>query len=240
MRRLDQTARIYRGPSAAPVSPPFFYGPSAYGQDTRRHDDRPTLMMHTDDSSGRPPVVPGAPWADLVAPQDQPPLSPAETYLHVQHGWDLPGQEPERPSRMLVYLLVALMILVALLAIGFTLQRQNVLPAGVPILGKDSGVAACQQIANGATPTGMDANAEFTAADYRKARQVFADSRYPAIRDNGTRLLDLAWQIGGAAKSSDDLAGALMFMNELSQAYTGLAGGCADHGITIPAMTGGN
>jgi hypothetical protein len=92
-------------------------------------------------------------------------------------------------------------------------------------------VAACEAIAKGQPP--VHTSGIMTEADYRKAREVFADSRYPSIRDNGVRLMDLAWQAQGMGKNN---LGVLALMGGISDAYSGLAGGCAAEGYTIPSL----
>ena len=151
------------------------------------------------------------------------------------HTWEPEGSER---SVWIVPVIAAIIIAATLAALGFGVQRMNWLPAAVPLIGKDSGVAACELIAGGgALGDRQDISAEMTEEQYRQARKPFADSRYPAIRDNGTRIIDLAWQVQQAGDGGE-LAGALMFMTALGDAYAGLAGGCAEHGYTIPALAG--
>lgn len=125
-----------------------------------------------------------------------------------------------------------------LIACGFLIQRANLLPAAVPVIGKDTGVAACQVIADGKSTQGKLATrgSKMTEIEYRQARSVFEDSRYPKIRDNGTSLLDYAWQLQVMTASGGDPVAAVPLVQPLAQAYTGLAGGCADHGYTIPVL----
>lgn len=128
----------------------------------------------------------------------------------------------QRPSRMM--LLIGLAMVLTALVIG----------AGLffTFTGQDSGVAACQAIAEGKAADGsaVTAGATMSEAEYRKVRAVFADSVHPGIRDNGTKVIDLAWQI----QQNPDAA--LLVASDLTRAYTGLAGACAEQGYVIPAL----
>lgn len=148
--------------------------------------------------------------------------------------WESPGTPPwitatgghrrkdQRPSRLVLWiglsLVLALVVIVAILVLTFT--------------GQDSGVAACQAIAGGKAADGSatTAGATMTEAEYRRVRGVFEDSAYPEIRDNGTKVIDLAWQLQQSPDS------ALLVASDLTRAYTGLAGACAEHGHVIPAL----
>jgi Spy/CpxP family protein refolding chaperone len=161
-----------------------------------------------------------------------------------------PGQppwEPEKPStltRLMPFFIVLGMLLLLLALFGVIAQRTNTLPQWVPLIGKDTGVAACEAIANQgnlrgvADQDGAGPGTRMTESEYRQIRDIFADSRYPSIRDNGTRMADYAWQLQaiGADKDAEAALAALPLLQPMTQAYAGLAGGCADHGYTIPAL----
>lgn len=124
---------------------------------------------------------------------------------------------------------------VALSALGFVVQRNNLLPVGVPILGKDSGIAACEAMASKASkPVVNESKAPGTAEQFAQLRGVFADSRYPEIRENGTKFVDVVRQVTALGEDSG-MAG-LVFIGPLTESYSGLASACADHGYTIPAL----
>jgi hypothetical protein len=97
---------------------------------------------------------------------------------------------------------------------------------------QDSGVAACRAIAEGKAADGSKATAgaKMTKIDYQEVRKIFADSGVPEIRDNGTRFIDLSWQL----QQSPDTE--LLISSDMTRAYTGLAGACAAHGYVIPAL----
>lgn len=183
---------------------------------------------------GPPPSVP--PWADLAAQHGW------TTARHEDQGdgrpWTSPGTPPwvaeRRADKRVVLAVVLFLLTVLVFALGIIVQHLNILPVGVPLIGKDSGVAACQAIAEGNSPTGA-AGQTMTQDQYVELRGVFADSRYPAIRDNGAALIDVAWQIQGLG--TDPGLGILVYVQQMTSAYSGLTGGCAEHGYTLPALT---
>lgn len=171
-----------------------------------------------------PPIIPGRNTASTP-----PPMRPNAEYLAAQHGWSEDGNR----RNWTVLLVLSAILLALVIAIGFAVQRLNLLPAGVPLIGKDSGVAACEAMAAGRKPVERSGEA-MSAKEYRAVRGVFADSSYPAIRDNGVRMVDLAYQLQGL--EATDLVAALTYVQPLTQAYAGLTGGCAAVGYTIPAL----
>jgi hypothetical protein len=145
---------------------------------------------------------------------------------------------PERNSRLLPVLLIVLVVVtvVTVAALGALARHKNLLPTSVPLIGKDSGVAACESIVKEGELIETSGKDRMTADEYREARAIFGDSRYPAIRENGVKIIDIAWQLGN---SGEDGAGLLMYATSLSDAYAGLTGGCAEVGYTLPPLTGG-
>jgi hypothetical protein len=134
-----------------------------------------------------------------------------------------------------VWILVAV-VFVAIL--GITARATGVLPYWVPLVGQDSGVAACEAIAASGGAK-VDGGAGRNATDVEKIRAVralFADSRHEDIGVNGVALMDLSVQIM-AAEQAPDLS-ALALMGPFTTAYAGLAGGCAERGFIIPPMGG--
>jgi len=212
-----------------PVSPPVVAGPP--GQPEPDHltgEVDPALVEGWE--TGQLPV-----WADLAAQHGW-----SRTGRHEDRGdgrpWTSPGEPPwgsqagaasPWPLRLTLAALVAVVVFLA----GLLVQRMNWLPVGVPLIGKDSGYAACEAIHEGKAP--VKAKGIMTLDQYRQAREVFADSRYEAIRSNGTKLMDLAWQAQGMG---DNNLGVLALMGGVADAYSGLAGGCASVGITIPSL----
>lgn len=177
-------------------------------------------------SPTKPPYVPGRSvypaqvpaWADITAqytlPHTDGPAVPP---------WPI---EPTRKnSQRALWLVLIILTLLVLEAAGYLVQRNS----------GDTGVAACKAMATGQGPGGKDAD-NWSAADYAQARQIFADSSYPAIRDNGTLLVDLTWQMKGLGEGD---FGLLAFVGPFTNAYAGLSGGCAEVGYTLPPL-GGN
>ena len=85
-----------------------------------------------------------------------------------------------------------------------------------------------------------------TEAEYRELRGVFEDSRYNDIRDHGTKLMDVVWQMsqaidqqGGAdAEDGASLGAALAYMQPLMTHMTGLQSACADQGVIVNLKNG--
>jgi hypothetical protein len=166
--------------------------------------------------------VPGG-YIPSASPFAQPPSYP-------------PPPAPPSHKRIPTVLLVVLaaLALVILTVAGVVVRSQNLLPAGVPVLGMDSGVAVCKAIHEKKKPAPATVGDELTQVEYREFRQVFADSRYPAIRDNGVKLIDNVWQIQAIPEGEE--MGALAYVGALTSAYAGLSGGCAEVGYAIPPL----
>ena len=186
---------------------------------------------------GPVPVVAG-PWDTAAAWGAAAPLPEADN-TSTERLWISPGVAPWAPGHRRkgwprsTWLGLAAILLGVLAIAGFAVQRSNLLPAGVPVIGMDSGVAACKAISSGTKPTGS--GEQVSQDKYREMRSVFADSRYPAIRDNGVKLIDTAWQI--QAIPAGEEMGALVYIGAFTGAYAGLSGGCAEQGYTIPPLS---
>ncbi|AEB42647.1 hypothetical protein VAB18032_07635 [Micromonospora maris AB-18-032] len=99
---------------------------------------------------------------------------------------------------------------------------------------EDSGVAACKAMSEGRQPDGSEdagEDAKLTEAQYREARKVFEDSRHEKIREHGTALMDIVWQVD--QMNDDEALGALAFMGPLGTHMTGLQTACADQGVIL-------
>lgn len=169
----------------------------------------------------------------MTYPSQQPPRAPyVPGTMPPNADWRPP--RPESNSRLPVLLVVLLVVtLVTVAALGALARRENLLPKSVPLIGKDSGVAACEAIVNGGELIKPSREDRMTPAEYREARAIFGDSRYPAIRENGIKIIDIAWQLGNSDEAG---AGLLMYATSLSDAYAGLTGGCAEVGYTLPPL----
>jgi hypothetical protein len=147
--------------------------------------------------------------------------------------------DARRRVRRGLILVVGLMVVAVIIGMAVAVQRVNALPASVPLIGKDTGLAACEAAASGKDIRGEEKqgtpDAVMTEQQYRQARAIFADSRYAEIRDPGVQMIDLMWQVQAVMKTEDGMA-ALTLVQPLTRAYTELAGGCAKHGHIIPAL----
>ncbi len=162
-------------------------------------------------------------YSQPAAPADEPGRYPSVQPPH-----------PRRP-RWLVPTVAAAAAAIAITAGALLVIRATgAAPTGTPLIGEDSGVAACKAIAADNKMAGDNKDDTFTEAEYRQIRKQFADSGDQAIRDNGTKIIDLAWQM--QSMDDDDGLAALPLIGELTSAYAGLTGGCAAHGITIPPL----
>lgn len=143
---------------------------------------------------------------------------------------------PQR--RVPVFWIVTIGLLVTLLAAG--IRVNNILPASVPLIGMDSGVAVCKAIDETGEAVGQAPVAATDLDKIREIRAMFADSRYEDIRLNGVAMMDLSAQFvqmqGDPADS--DLGTALALVGPMMTANAGLAGGCREHGYEIPALGG--
>lgn len=158
----------------------------------------------------------GQVYGQPVSPAQWPPASPALS----------PVRRPWWP-----YALLAVAVLV--LAGGlWTAYTKN-------LIFKDSGIKACEALRDGNSAIKNNgSNDKLTESQYRQMRAIFEDSRYDDIRDHGTKLMDVIWQmsqaVGDNSGASDDgsaLGAAMMYLQPLSEHMTGLQSACADQGI---------
>ena len=188
----------------------------------------------SNDVNPNTPVVPGYPSpAETAAAWDGYRAPWADQAPSMEQVWNGPGHR--RPRNWTTLLILGALIVAFLVAAGTIVRHQNVLPASVPVIGMDSGVAACKAISEGAQPTGANTGAQVSEDQYRKLRAIFADSRYPDIRDNGVELIDVAWQIQSIPQGEE--MSALIYIGTFTSSYAGLSGGCAARGYTIPALS---
>lgn len=122
---------------------------------------------------------------------------------------------------------IALCVLIGIAAFALGAAAKVVYRTYGPGAAPDSGVQACKQLRD--TPINQKGKQPLTEKRYRDLRDKFQGSHDAAIRDNGTKLVDLAWQIG------QDESKALVYMGPLMTAVTGLQTACANQGVTLPA-----
>lgn len=165
----------------------------------------------------------------IVQPYSGP---PAAASPGVMYGGQLPaGDQPDRGLRFLIIGVAALTVV----AVGAAAWV-----APVVYEATDSGIRACKAMRDGKnfsggpqSTTGLDGLPE---QRYRELRDIFANSRYDNIREHGTKLIDLAWQLS----KSDKDAGLemLAYVGPVMEHSTGLQSACADHGIIVDLRKG--
>ncbi|HZM79567.1 MAG TPA: hypothetical protein VFC19_27870 [Candidatus Limnocylindrales bacterium] len=117
--------------------------------------------------------------------------------------------------------------------------------------GKDPGIAACEGMRD--APKTLASIAPNTASlddpkvaealkkipdAYRELRARFQGSRYPAIRDSGTRFADASMKVLTTQHAPEDYEGMFTDLAEQGQAYKDLHDACAAQGIQIPVGPG--
>lgn len=97
----------------------------------------------------------------------------------------------------------------------------------------DTGLAACKAVRDGGKLQGTSSNVDKTMTEdtYRQARKIFQDSRYGDIRQAGTKLIDVVWQVTQLGPNPG--FGALLYLGQLTGAITDFEGACANHGVVI-------
>lgn len=200
-------------------------------------NDRSALF----ETGGYVPVIPGPLDTAAIWGASRENQVPSEGRPHLSPG--RPPWEPEeikgrRPIHLIA--IVAGLVLIVASVFGVVAQRSNVLPQWVPLIGKDSGIAACEAMAGGDKLTtlnegdGRVRDSTMSEREYREIRGVFTGSRYPEIRTNGQQLIDYAWQL--QSLGPDAGLAALPLVGPIQQAYAGLSGGCSEQGHDIPAF----
>ncbi|MGK5741771.1 hypothetical protein [Micromonospora sp. URMC 103] len=99
---------------------------------------------------------------------------------------------------------------------------------------EDSGVAACKAMRDGTSVVGDDkrgSDDKLTEAEYREVRELFEDSRHDKIREHGTALMDVVWQVSQLPEGQE--MGALAFMGPLTTHMSGLQTACADQDVIV-------
>ncbi|WP_204036387.1 hypothetical protein [Micromonospora qiuiae] len=134
---------------------------------------------------------------------------------------------PAKPSRKPI--IVAVLAAVAVLAVG---------AIGYAVwdgfIREDPGVAACKAMADGKQADGSAKTSDddkLTEAEYREVRKVFEDSRHDKIREHGTALMDIVWQVDQLPE--DQEFGALAFLAPMGTHISGLQTACADQGVIV-------
>ncbi|MEJ3742297.1 hypothetical protein WEI85_03235 [Actinomycetes bacterium KLBMP 9797] len=126
---------------------------------------------------------------------------------------------------------------IALLASAAVVGLVGVATVGIAIYSAvtpDSGIVACEAIrdedqasADDDTPT-LDDD-ELTEEEYRELREQFEDSTHADIREHGTKLVDVVWQVEQLPEGQE--VAALGFLGPLTEHARGLQAACGRQGI---------
>ncbi|AYF26840.1 hypothetical protein CSH63_05085 [Micromonospora tulbaghiae] len=134
--------------------------------------------------------------------------------------------EPSRRKPLLIAIGAALvMLLLAAIAIGVY----------EGFIKEDSAVAACKSLrdckkADGGEK-GSDDEDKLTETEYRNARKLFEDSRHEKLREHGTALIDITWQVSNLPEGQE--TGALAFVSAMGTHMASLQTACADQGVIV-------
>ncbi|WP_327643682.1 hypothetical protein [Micromonospora zamorensis] len=158
------------------------------------------------------------------APQ-QWPNPPVDTHGH-------PGQvappPPVKSSRTPLIVAGAAFITVLVLGVGGWAVYDR-------FIKEDPGIAACKAMAADknidGSPKTSGEDDKLTEAEYREARKIFEDSRYEKIREHGTALMDIAWQVDQMPDGEN--GGALALLGPMGTHVSGLQTACADEGYIV-------
>lgn len=124
---------------------------------------------------------------------------------------------------------------IALIATGAVVGLVSVATLGIAIYGAvtpDSGIVACEAIRDAelTSVNGDDPGSnEMTEDEYRELRDQFEDSVHEDIREHGTKLVDVVWQVEQIPDGQE--VAALGFLGPLTEHATGLQAACARQGI---------
>ncbi|SCL22463.1 hypothetical protein [Micromonospora inyonensis] len=205
---------VTSGPDHAAV-PPQPAGPDHVG---------PPSQPAGPDHVGSPPQPAGS---------DQAAVPPQPTHPEVPPGFvpadgAAPFGEPA-PGPLAAYR-------VPLVAAGAVLGLLLAVVAGTGIyqaVKEDSGITACKAMAaggEGEKPVD-EGDDELSEAEYKKLREQFADSDHEKIREHGTALIDIVWEV--SKMEGDEAAGALAYIGPMSTHMAGLKTACANEGIQV-------
>ncbi|MDG4840820.1 hypothetical protein O7631_30200 [Micromonospora sp. WMMD967] len=174
-----------------------------------------------------PQQQPAQPYAQASPAQPAPqqwPNPPVDTHGH--HGQETPP--PARSSHTFLIVAGAAVVAVLVLGVGGWAVYDR-------FIKEDSGIAACRAMAedkniDGTAKTSGEDD-KLTEAEYREARKIFEDSRHDKIREHGTALMDIAWQVD--QMPDGETGGALALLGPMGTHVSGLQTACADEGYIV-------
>ncbi|MGY0002812.1 hypothetical protein [Micromonospora sp. I033] len=125
-----------------------------------------------------------------------------------------------------------------IVALGAALAVLLLATAGLAVyegfIKEDSGVAACKAMRDGTSAVADDKSGgddKMTEAEYREVRELFEDSRHEKLREHGTALVDIVWQVSNLPEGQE--MGALAFIGPMGTHVAGLQTACADQGVIV-------
>lgn len=124
-------------------------------------------------------------------------------------------------------MLIGLGTIVAVLIIG---------PHG----GTDSGVKACQTMAENAKHPKASNNEHMTESSYHESRVRFENSSYADIKVAGQNLVDTIYKADKASQApsdDEDLGGTFALLSTLQNNWAALQVACANHDVDLPALS---
>ncbi|WP_319462878.1 hypothetical protein [Micromonospora sp. RTP1Z1] len=175
----------------------------------------------TDPHHTQQPEQPYQQGAPAYPPQQYQPAGPVQPPAHT------PPAPAASPNRKQIIVAVAAAVAVLMLtAAGLAVYEG--------FIKEDSGVAACKAMRDGKKMDGSpkaSGDDKLTEKEYRAARKVFEDSRYADIREHGTGLVDIAWQVQQLGDGQE--MGALAFIGPMGTHVSGLQTACANQGVIV-------
>ncbi len=129
---------------------------------------------------------------------------------------------PGRINRSIFFAGLCAAALVLLAGLGWVLYDG--------FLRKDPGIAACESIRDGQVITaGRDNDQTLSEEEYRAARAQFEQSDHERIREHGTQLMDVVWNLSNMPAGQE--MNTLGYVGPLTTHAQGLQSACADEGI---------
>lgn len=139
---------------------------------------------------------------------------------------------PRLHSRTKKYVtLVVLFLVISAAFLGtFLLLRDS------GIVATDSGVAACEQMANNAkAPKSSGPISKMTEAQHQEKRAPFANSQYADIKVAGTNVVDTIYKADQMGDDTD-LGTIMMTATQLQAQWAQLQIACSSHGVELPNL----
>jgi hypothetical protein len=161
-----------------------------------------------------PPASPPTPAPPMPALRPVQAISEVDDVPAENHTAEAPAprSSPPRLSYRRLWIIVAIsVVVVAVIA-----------PVSYRYLAPDSGITECKALA---------ANIRGQTLISLSPGSQFARSRYADLREAGSKLSDLTSRVGSLNSTT-----LMLFGDQLNQDWSDLAGACANHGITLPAV----